>query len=667
MSFLYPLGFLGLLALPIIIIIYLLRSKYKSKEVSSTFIWKRSLKYVKRRIPLNFIMSLILILQILTVIVATFAITRPRIKPLETEEKIIIIDASASMLAENDGTTRFEYAKSLIEEEAEKIGANHQITLIIANEKPTTHLRRGTDKGELLTALKSLECTRSTANVAGALKLAGEILNENAGAQIQLYTDKEYLDSDGVEIIDCKRDGEWNAGVIAFEDDERIEGTEFIATVGNYGLDSGFSVKLLIDGRVVGQKTIEMKSNETKIIRFTHSSSESVADNEIRIRLTNPIESYETATVQLNTSDSFEYDDSFSIYPREKINPKILYVSKYVVDDNGKKSCPNSFLYRAFLAVGYSIDSSNMYAKLKDAPELKGYDLYIFEGVEVTRELPTDGAVWLLGNRNMPEGSGIVIDTVKQANSGKVGYKFEQTLSLDVVSEIVKNVDFTPMKIGSLAIDASVASYYPILSMGDFRPVYTAKNDALGVSHDIFVAGNIGSVRMIVTSFDVGESSLGAFVSDFPLLIKNMVTYSIPNPMPDRSAPVGSTVSFNFPAGATNIVYNYNDSLVSNLEIKDLDYTMNITEPGKYEIVVTYPDGDDYDLAEDVKKYTLTGHVPAEESMIVQRIPNDYLEAPDPDDGAEETFEPVEIFPYIIALFILLLIIEWGVYYREQY
>ena len=77
-----PLGLLGLLGIPIIILIYLLKSKYVSKPVSSTFIWKRSLRYVKRKIPLNFIMSLILILQILTVIAATFAITRPTIKPL---------------------------------------------------------------------------------------------------------------------------------------------------------------------------------------------------------------------------------------------------------------------------------------------------------------------------------------------------------------------------------------------------------------------------------------------------------------------------------------------------------------------------------------------------------------------------------------------------------
>ena len=132
--FIYPLGLLGLTAIPIVILIYLLRSRYKTKSVASTFIWKRSLKYVKRRIPLNFIMSLLLILQILIVVVASLAIARPTVEPLETEEEIVILDASASMLATNGETTRFEAAKKKIEEAADKIGENHKMTLILAGE-----------------------------------------------------------------------------------------------------------------------------------------------------------------------------------------------------------------------------------------------------------------------------------------------------------------------------------------------------------------------------------------------------------------------------------------------------------------------------------------------------------------------------------------------------
>ncbi|MBR2296357.1 MAG: BatA domain-containing protein, partial [Clostridia bacterium] len=98
MDFIQALGFLGLLAIPIIILIYILKSKYVSKPVSSTFIWKRSLKYVKNRLPINFVFSLLLVLQILAVILATFTLTMPTIIPFTTKDTIIILDSSASML-----------------------------------------------------------------------------------------------------------------------------------------------------------------------------------------------------------------------------------------------------------------------------------------------------------------------------------------------------------------------------------------------------------------------------------------------------------------------------------------------------------------------------------------------------------------------------------------
>ena len=93
----------------------------------------------------------------------------------------------------------------------------------------------------------------------------------------------------------------------------------------------------------------------------------------------------------------------------------------------------------------------------------------------------------------------------------------------------------------------------------------------------------------------------------------------------------------------------------------DIDY------PGKYEVVVTYPDGEDIDLSDDKKSFYVTGYLPVEETAIVQRVPTGYLEAPPIADGASVDYEREEIFPYVIAVLIALLIIEWGVYYREQY
>ena len=75
MSFTYPLGLLALIGIPIVIIIYILRNKYNEQTVSSTYIWKLSDKFLKRRNPLSGLTGLIsLILQILTIAAIAFAI-----------------------------------------------------------------------------------------------------------------------------------------------------------------------------------------------------------------------------------------------------------------------------------------------------------------------------------------------------------------------------------------------------------------------------------------------------------------------------------------------------------------------------------------------------------------------------------------------------------------
>ena len=44
MRFLYPLGLLGLIGIPILIIIYLIKNKYTEQTVASTYLWELSEK-----------------------------------------------------------------------------------------------------------------------------------------------------------------------------------------------------------------------------------------------------------------------------------------------------------------------------------------------------------------------------------------------------------------------------------------------------------------------------------------------------------------------------------------------------------------------------------------------------------------------------------------------
>lgn len=74
MTFLYPLGLLGLIGVPILILIYIIKNKYTEQTVSSTYIWTYSERFLKKRKRLPKIAGLIsLILQLLAIVIISVA------------------------------------------------------------------------------------------------------------------------------------------------------------------------------------------------------------------------------------------------------------------------------------------------------------------------------------------------------------------------------------------------------------------------------------------------------------------------------------------------------------------------------------------------------------------------------------------------------------------
>lgn len=69
MNFLYPIGFLALLGVPVLILIYIIKNKYTEQVIPSTYLWTLSEKFLKKRLPINKLVGIIsLILQILSLI-----------------------------------------------------------------------------------------------------------------------------------------------------------------------------------------------------------------------------------------------------------------------------------------------------------------------------------------------------------------------------------------------------------------------------------------------------------------------------------------------------------------------------------------------------------------------------------------------------------------------
>ena len=112
MGLLTPLGLLGLIGIPILIIIYIIKPKYHEKKISSTFIWRLSLKYRKKKIPLQWLQrSLLFFVQVLAIGILALVLARPLMQvDAKDGEKVIILDVSASMNSTNGVDTRLDRA-----------------------------------------------------------------------------------------------------------------------------------------------------------------------------------------------------------------------------------------------------------------------------------------------------------------------------------------------------------------------------------------------------------------------------------------------------------------------------------------------------------------------------------------------------------------------------
>ena len=195
MNLLLPWGLLGLLSVAVLLLIYILRPNYQHKLVSSTFIWKLSLKYRKNRIPISRLRNIIiLILQILLLVSLAFMMAKPVIPLFSTvsaHEKIAVIDASASMMVASGGQTRFERAAEKVKQLTQETLAYEDgyMSVIVAGTDAQFLFSRlnseNSDQAEnLLDELTRDLCGYGSADIGGAAELAEEVLAVNSDAEV---------------------------------------------------------------------------------------------------------------------------------------------------------------------------------------------------------------------------------------------------------------------------------------------------------------------------------------------------------------------------------------------------------------------------------------------------------------------------------------------------
>lgn len=647
MKLLTPLGLLGLLGLLVLLLIYLLKPNYQQKMVSSTYVWKRSLRYRKRKLPISKLRNiLIIICQVLILTACAFILAQPFIKkevPPEITEKAAVIDASAAMRVKGDQETRFERAVEQVKVLSEETFKNDGImTVVMAGAKAETlaFRFRQADAEELFEILDELvankSCTYGNADIDGAIKLAGEVLTENPYADIVLYTSNTYIDNANIEVVNVSEETEWNAAILDCRAKLEENYYTFSIDVACYGRSERLTVTAEVYGTNNDGDTIQLISEpvycengvtQTVVFKPSEKQSEKVKN----------IFKFDSVFVRLNeVDDDLSEDNIFYLYGGTEETIRVQYYS----------TKPNTFFANVLMVLRdgmrgrWRLEISEV---RKGSPELSGFDFYIFEH-EVPSELPKDGLVLLVNPSVPPKDSGL---TIGKEVSGDFNLAFGEK------HEITQYMMPEMMR---------VSTYRQMEYSEEFKPLLYCGNDP------VFVVKNTRTTRLAVMSFSLNNADTSMEIN-FPILITNLFNYFIPSTatvtkvvdgaeekVPQYVFDVNETVCINTRGTNLSLSLSGEGAVEKDYEFEEIPFEIALSACGTYTIRQTL-------LSGTVVVSNIYVKMPSDQSNIFRTV--DALEgvaakAPDRE-------EDKDLVVYVAAALIALMFIEWWLQSREHF
>ena len=700
MKLLAPLGLLGLLGVVALIIIYIIKPNYQQKFVSSTFVWKLSLKYRKRKIPINKLRNLLIIIcQILILTLSAFILARPNEvfeNDVTKNEYVLVIDSSASMRTEYDDVSRFDRAIDKVITEANRIFGEEEgtISVIIADENPRflttnpevyddgttddieTFRQVNASKAFMLqTELEILKeedaCSYGQSDVNRAMELAQEIIDENPTAKVYFYTDTTYNDANMVNVISVNEETEWNAGVLSAEAVPVEYYYEFHVEIGYYahpenaaGIGRIINVSLMvnntnaIDRENVGvdmgpvSTNINCKSGEPKTLIFKNAPSEEevseAPENIIYVDLEDffgtgyRVNSFSNFEITINdgVTDSNVLDDRYIVYGNQKNIIKIQYVS----------SLPNNFAPAALTALKdqYADRWDIQITEVQEGKdyELEGFDLYIFEHV-TPDSLPMDGAVMFFNPEETVPGSDFTVTGERDYEGARQYLQIEENIS-DTAAQVLKGGDWNNI---FLTKGLSISeSGYDVLVSCNGSPALMVKN--------------VRGTKIAVTSFSPHFSNF-SIRKEYFIWFNNVFNYFFPTIIAPSDHAIGDSIGVNVMSSSATVVYEVGNLVYHDYDLswyyeetpmlgQNFSFVFDVTMPGVYKVMQTSYFGKNY-----IEEFFVA--MPSYESNIWQV---DTMDAPIAPEYQKEFYK--DLLLYIAAALVFFLFAEWLLHVSEN-
>lgn len=545
MTFLYPLGLLGLIGIPILIIIYIIKSKYTEQTVSSTYLWILSEKFIKKKNPLSRLTGIIsLILQILTITVVSLAIAHPMITiPDAAYEYCFILDASGSMNMDNGSSTRFENGKTQIATMINEASEGSIYSLIYVGDATTVVFEKTDNKEHAQILLDELKPSYVKVDMTAATEIAQGYFDENPSVLTYLVTDTLYRVNNNVTLASVSR-GEKNASIL----DASYTLTDGKLTVRGTAMSYNGSVPLNFNLYVDG--------SEEPIASAIYV----IADKKSDFMLTaEDVESVASVRVAIEEADSLLLDNEFIIYNQHsEASYKTLLVSD------------RPFFFRAAIQaiLNTKVDVMTT-AEYTESPR-NGYGLYIMDCYAPT-SLPNDGTVWLVNLNSSLESAGFSVQGEQPLETG-----VEVSLSTSSSSMTKK---LTENMLGDGIYIAGGFMKYGVYR--NFTSILTYQGNPI-----VFAGTNDLGNRQVVFAFDIHNSNI-PLTADFLTLTKNLLDYSFPAVVESTVHHCGDEVEINLPANCDSIKVESPDGGISYLSADGAVASLKLYEVGSYTVTMT--------------------------------------------------------------------------------
>lgn len=513
MSFVAPLALLGLLFVPAVVAMYLLKLRRDETVVSSTLLWQRLVADVEANAPWQRLRrSLLLLLQLLLVLLLAALAARPFLERPSglARDLVVVVDTSASMAATDVQPNRLVAATTAALDALRDLPAGGKVSVIAAGRTARVVVNATSDLGRVRSALEDLTVTPATGDLGDALVLADALASRSDDAEILVATDAALALpptsrlEHAVKVLQVGRERR-NQAIVALAVRQGSSGVTRSVFVSVANLDLQTATRRL---QVFGDGVL-LEARDLLLDPQTRAEATiddiPVGVHVIEVRLDR----------EGGAADALELDDrAWAIVPPDRLRRILLVADGDPYLETALTFLPNTELY-GVKPSAYGPDTH---------PEL--FDLIVFEGA-LPATLPATPVLAIA-----PTASSVLGDVIGSLKDPGIG-------SLDPAEPILRYVDLSTTHVGT-AVKLSLPSWA--------RSVIPGPAGA-----PLLYAGTLAGRAAAVLAFEPRMSDLPLQVA-FPILVSNLAGELMGgSSAPTQAIDPGSPVSLPVPAGATGL------------------------------------------------------------------------------------------------------------------